>query len=334
MLAGFSISGRAGGDDKDFLYIGDAGDNTVKRFDAQTGAFIDVFVTSDSSGMQPGEPIIGPRGIIFALPEGRLANFVERGKHFHRELWLANQNANQAQNGAILRYDGFNGAFIAPLVNFTPLEKAPVAPRGIVLGNYLFVASTEGEDQSNGNGKLWVYTRDGVPVIPGLEAPLAGPASKPHFHPRAVVIGPDGMLYVSNAPITPTQANPHGDLGGQILRYNPRTLEFDKVFTSNEAFEDFNRPEGLVFGPDGNLYVTSFADLTGAHGDDTDKILVFAGPHQRKPGTFLYQIDLDTTSNGLDRASAQALLFGPDGFLYVPITGPGPRYRRSWDSIR
>ena len=132
------------------------------------------------------------------------------------------------------------------------------------------------------------------------------------------------MLYVSNAPITPTQANPHGDLGGQILRYNPRTLKFDKVFTSNETFEDFNRPEGLVFGPDGNLYVTSFADLTGAHGDDTDKILVFAGPHQRKPGTFLYQIDLDTTSNGLDRASAQALLFGPDGFLYVPITGPGP----------
>ena len=170
MLAGFSISGRAGGDDKDFLYIGDAGDNTVKRFDAQTGAFIDVFVTSDSSGTQPGEPIIGPRGIIFALPEGRLANFGERGKHFHRELWLANQNANQAQNGAILRYDGFNGAFIAPLVNFTPPEKAPVAPRGIVLGNYLFVASTEGEDQSN-DGKLWVYTRDGVPVIPELEAP-------------------------------------------------------------------------------------------------------------------------------------------------------------------
>ena len=165
-----------------------------------------------------------------------------------------------------------------------------------------------------------------MPVTPGLEAPPDGPGSKPHFHPRAVVIGPDGMLYVSNAPIVPTQANPHGDLGGQILRYNPRTLKFDKVFTSNEVYEDFNRPEGLVFGPDGNLYVTSFADLSpGApHGDDTDKILVFAGPHQRKPGAFLYQIDLDTTSNGPDRAAAQALLFGPDGFLYVPISGPGP----------
>ena len=125
ILAGFSSSGRAGGDDKDFLYIGDGGDNTVKRFDAQTGAFIDVFVTSDSSGKQPGEPIIGPRGIIFAPPEGRPANFVERGNHFHRELWLANQNVDQTQSGTILRYNGFNGAFMAPLVNFTPPKKRP-----------------------------------------------------------------------------------------------------------------------------------------------------------------------------------------------------------------
>jgi DNA-binding beta-propeller fold protein YncE len=43
----------------DTLYIGDGNDNTVKRFDADTGTYLGVFVTSGSGGFH------GPRGLIF-----------------------------------------------------------------------------------------------------------------------------------------------------------------------------------------------------------------------------------------------------------------------------
>jgi hypothetical protein len=142
----------------------------------------------------------------------------------------------------------------------------------------------------------------------------AGLASS--FHPRGVVIGPDGLLYVSNDPIL-------GGNGGHILRFDPATRNFKDIFVSNDVCNcDFNRPEGLVFGPDGNLYVTSFrASLS-----DTDKILIFAGPASTSPtpGTFLAKIDLDQV--GPQRAYAQALLFGPGGRLFVPITTPMGRY--------
>jgi DNA-binding beta-propeller fold protein YncE len=157
------------------------------------------------------------------------------------------------------------------------------------------------------------------------------------FHPRGVVIGPDGLLYVSNAPTL-------GGLHGQILRFDPLRLDaggsvaFKDVFISDVAVmpspialsppsnqSSFNRPDGLVFGPDGNLYVTSFRSQEDGVLDN-DKILIFAGPGSGNPGSFISKIDLDPVSAppGDSRAFAQALLFGPDGFLFVPISGNGP----------
>ena len=67
-LMGISGSSRAdnGGD---FLYVGDAGDNTVKRFDAKTGVYQGIFIAQDSSFSSTGQLIFGPRGLVFN-PQG------------------------------------------------------------------------------------------------------------------------------------------------------------------------------------------------------------------------------------------------------------------------
>ena len=90
-------------------------------------------------------------------------------------------------------------------------------------------------------------------------------------------------------------------------------------FVTSDSNNDLQRPEGLVFGPNGNLYVTSFRSNPNKHA--TDKILVFNGD-----GEFLEDetINLDNVGIGQPRAFAQAILFGPNEKLFVPITGNGP----------
>src|SRR5262249_33761448 len=133
------------------------------------------------------------------------------------------------------------------------------------------------------------------------------------FNPRGVVFGPDGNLYVSVFNTT----NPRA---GAVLRYGPATGAWSVVATNNgDGIADpgenqsLHRPEGIVFGPDGNIYVTSYrADAT-----DNDKILVL------NPATGAQIDEIDTDAVGGPRAYGQGLLFGPGGGLFVPITTIG-----------
>ncbi|MFS0777864.1 hypothetical protein ABC255_17935 [Neobacillus sp. 3P2-tot-E-2] len=265
------------GNRKDFLFIGDGRDNTVKRFHPTTGEFLGSFVTSGSGGLN------GPRGLLFN-PVGNLL--------------VSNQNVDTNEPGNVLLFNGQTGAFISELVSSEGCNAA-FAPRGIILSynNSLFVADFL--DINNQPGELREFDGSTGEFLRNLLHPdFFAP-----FFPRGVVIGPhDGLLYVS-------VVNIFNPLDGWVLRFNPETGEYLGEFITSSEENNLHRPEGLVWGPDGNLYVTSFR----ADPNDNDKILIFD-----QMGQLIDQIDLYAV--GEPRAFAQAILFGPSGKLYVPIS--------------
>ncbi|WP_349616562.1 hypothetical protein [Azotobacter salinestris] len=290
LLATLALAGLLGaqGASADILYIGDSGDNTVKRFDAGTGAFLDAdnddtnnpdaFVRSGSGGLD------GPRGLLF---DGHLL--------------VSNQNVGDKIPGEILRFDGQTGALLGALVPSSD-KSAPFAPRGIVrtANRVLYVANLTTANGTS-QGDVRTYDANGK-LIERLDA-----AGFPNndYHPRAVVQGPDNLLYVTVRDLK------KDGLGGHVLRFTPEGRFVDVFISDQGGINRLNRPEGLVFGPDGRLYVTSFR----ASPDDTDSIRIYDDG-----GAFLDKIDLYQT--GETRVFSQAILFGPEGRLFVPVINP------------
>ena len=113
--------------------------------------------------------------------------------------------------------------------------------------------------------------------------------------PDSMVIGPDGMLYISSGT---TLAN------SAVLRFDPDSGAFIDVFAAGGGML---RPYGITFGPDGLLYVASFL---------SDELLRYDGT----TGAF---VDVFATGDGLPGGlnGPNGLTFGPDGRLYITTQG-------------
>lgn len=265
------------------LFIGDNADSAVERIAIPSGDYLGPFVEPGSGGLR------SPRGLIFSQQStsGECGN-----------LLVVDQNADTSSTGEILEYSGLTGEFLGALVP-PDSEYAPFAPRGVIeLNGVLYVADFGGDGNP---GRIATFDATTGAFLGDLST--AGFTGS--FAPRSLVVGPDGLLYVTNAPSRTT---------GQVLIFDPEA-GFLRVFIDSETCGcGLANPEGLVFDPRGKLlYVTSFQ----TNDADNDKILIF----DATTGELVDQIDLDVVGAGEPRAFAQALLFGLGGFLYVPITG-------------
>jgi sugar lactone lactonase YvrE len=224
------------------LLVDSAEDGSVKSYDGAAGTYQFDFV-------QRSGALFLPTGMIFSSD--------------HTQFFVAALGTN-----SILRYDydGHMGSNQTVFISDSALN----GPAGMVFGpdGNLYITSLN--DSS-------VLRYDGM-----TGSPLPGPGQTgATFIPShsgglgragGVVFGPDGNLFVSS------------EGTNEVMRYDggtgdplPADGQSGAVFVPNDpANPHLNQPAGMVFGPDGNLYVVSintdsvirFDGLTGDYIDD------------------------------------------------------------------
>lgn len=116
--------------------------------------------------------------------------------------------------------------------------------------------------------------------------------------PRDLVFGPNGNLYVSNG------FENSGGSDHSVERFNGQTGESEGSFVIPGS-GGIKVPNGMVFGPDGNLYVAS---------SGTGQILRYDGQTGAIIGSGVF-------ASGGGLVEPRFITFGPDGNLYVADTG-------------
>lgn len=204
-----------------YLLVSDYDTNSVLRYDAATGAFVDNFVPKHSGGLNQ------PQGLVFGPEDHNL--YVASGEFA----------PSSDPHTAVLRYDGTTGTFIDQFANSGHIT----GPHAVIFGpdGNLYVGDDFGTDShvARYNGTTGAFMDDFVPPNGGG---LRGPFS--------LVFGPSGRapgkldLYVVSRGTD------------SIKRYDGTTGAFLGDFVASGS-GGLDAPIGLTFGPDGNLYVSA-----------------------------------------------------------------------------
>ncbi|MGA7933560.1 MAG: hypothetical protein WCA35_08435 [Kovacikia sp.] len=241
-------------------------------------------------------------GAMFPLPESPL-----KVRHFP-PFFVTGSRVNEM----IVTFDE-QGNYTGVLGQANSTDTRLQQPSALTYGadGNLYTTSSNTTDRTLGNEVL-VY--DGVSGQFRGGFGQANNAQSGLLNPTGIKFGLDGNLYVANG------------YNSQVLRYNGKTGAFMGVYaTRNNGYPNNLVPADLpvsdftvlVFGPDGDLYVTSLLEnnMQGA-------VLRYAGPRSAKPGAFR-GIYGQATSTRSELNQPRSIVFGPDANLYVASAATG-----------
>ncbi len=259
------------------LLVASRSDSRVARFDGVTGNFIGDFITdipesSEDDIGQLGAFVVGPDSNLYVIDSSSpsvlryngttgefLGQFVAPGNGLTNPQAIAFGPGGvlylSSGSNEVLRYDGATGAFLGRLVGDDPVTPDDetgglLEPSGFAFGpNGRLLVSSRGTNQ------VMRYDRATGQALSPLVTDLA---STPDIDesgqlqgPGALVIGPDGRLYV-------TSRDNHS-----VLRYDATSGAFlggfvrDLAATIEDETGGLNAPAGLAFDAQGRLYVSS-----------------------------------------------------------------------------
>ena len=145
---------------------------------------------------------------------------------------VINQNVNLPTNGEVLKFEANSGAFISKLVPASD-PHAPFGPHALVaIGSTLLVTDTGNFDNVHPGQVLRYNLADGSYL-----GRVDTTGFDKLFAPRGLVLGPDGLLYVSVVGNLVA-----GDRApGYILRFqwDGTNFKFKDVFVTSDASNSF-----------------------------------------------------------------------------------------------
>ena len=268
------------------LYVASFRSHEILRYDGVTGEFLDVFTKYDITFPAPPPRVEFPRGLAFS-PNGEHLYVTSTTSEFHQ----------------IFKFDGTTGDSLGVFATLGPAFPAAgccPGPRDLAFGpdGHLYLTNAFSNeilrfDVGTGDGEVFGQANL---FESGLQ------------FPESLAFGPDGNLFVT---VTDSSGG-----SNNILRFDGTTGEtLGRPAVPGDGNAQFilspniflNAPRYLVFGPDGNIYVTDGSFNSG-------RVLGFRGDN----GFPLFSKAEFAT--GGDMASPQGLVFDPNGNLLVSDT--------------